>query len=173
LNSLHARLRNLASTANRTLRFHTQTPTHSTVAFEVWRGKLPITGKVLEQVRRLARSNEHFSGFLVSTHPPTIKIMESGPTPVVTRLLPVEDFDPDNLNKISHEDLVGTFHTHCSELSAFEHDERIFRVVDALAGPKIHIIGSVRGLRFYRARGGSTSFSAARQEHGGEKANGQ
>jgi len=154
-NSLYARLRNLTSTANRALRFRTPmvTPAYRTGAYELCNKKLPIAGKVLEQVRGLAKSNEPFSGLLISTHPPTIKIMESGTMSVVTRLIPIEDFDANNLNRISHEDVVATFHTHRSDLSVFEHDERIFRLVDAFAGPKIHIIGSVRGLRFYRARG--------------------
>jgi hypothetical protein len=129
------------------------TPAYRTGAYELCNKKLPIAGKVLEQVRGLAKSNEPFSGILVSTHPPTIKIMESGTMPVVTQLIPIENFDANNLNRISHKDLVATFHTHRSDLAVFEHDERIFKLVDAFAGPKIHIIGSVRGLRFYRARG--------------------
>jgi len=162
---LHARLRNLASTANRRPRFSTpQTAIRQASAYEVWDGRLPTTGKVLEQVKGLARSNVQFSGLLVSTHPPTIKVMEGGSMPIVTRLIPVGGFDSGNLNQTIPEELVATFHTHRSDLSIFEHDEQLFKLVDAFAGPKIHVIGAVRGLRFYRARDGPALVTRDRLE---------
>jgi hypothetical protein len=157
-----AGLRNLAQRANSSLRF--RTAQQEAVAYQIWNKKLPVTGRVLEQIRRIAKSNEPFSGLLVSTHPPTIKIMENGTIPVVTRLIPTEDFHAKSLNEVPHEALVATFHTHRSDLSVFEHDERIFKLVDALAGPKIHIVGSSRGLRFYIGRGGPASVTRDRNE---------
>jgi hypothetical protein len=111
-----------------------------------------MTRKVLEQVRSLARSNEPFFGVLVSTHPPTIGMTENGPIPLVTRLIAVKDLDPSNFDGVSPEDLVATFHTHQSKLEVLEHDESAFRIIDAFAGPRIHIIGSMNGLQFYHAR---------------------
>jgi hypothetical protein len=146
------RLRNLARQANSSLRF--RTPQRQTAAYEVWNKRLPVTSKVLEQIRSLAKSGEPFSGLLVSTHPVTMRMTQDGATPIVTRLIVVKDLVPPNFSGIDCKDLVATFHTHHSRLDVLEHDERLFRIVDAFAGPKIHIIASVRGLRFYSARGG-------------------
>jgi hypothetical protein len=152
---MSAGLRNFAHRANRTMRFHTaeskRVDTRPT-NYEIWSNKLPMTRKVLEQVRSLAKSNEPFFGVLVSTHPPTIGMTGNGPIPLVARLIAVKDLDPSSLGDISGGDLVATFHTHRSRLDVLEHDENAFRVIDAFAGPKIHIIGSVNGLQFYHTR---------------------
>jgi len=150
-------LRNFARRAGRALRFRTagtERDAPRTANYVVWNERLPVTRKVLEQVRALAKSNEPFFGALVSTHPPTIKIARHIALPIVTQLVAVRDLDPSNLGGVTRDDLVATFHTHRSDLSVLEHDERTFRLVDAFAGPKIHIIGSVKGLQFYRARHG-------------------
>jgi len=150
---LSTRLGGLVS--KRTMRFRTpetrrDDAEHGT--YEIWSNKLPMTRKVLEQVRSLAKSNEPFFGVLVSTHPPTIGMTGNGPIPLVARLIAVKDLDPSSLGDISGGDLVATFHTHRSRLDVLEHDENAFRVIDAFAGPKIHIIGSVNGLQFYHTR---------------------
>jgi len=153
--ALSAGLRSIVHRAGRRLRFRTVKQEMAGTRFATykdWDNKLPMTKKVLEQVIGLARSNEPFFGVLVSTHPPTIKMTKNGPMPIVTRLVAVNNLDPSSFNGIAHEDLVATFHTHRLRLDVLEHDERLFRVVDAFAGPKIHIIGSVKGLQLYCAR---------------------
>lgn len=148
-------LRNFARRANRALRFRTvgtERNVSQTAAYVIWNQRLPITRKVLEQIRGLAKSNEPFSGLLVSSHPATIKMTENGPMPIVTCLIAVKDLDASNLSGTACDDMVATFHTHRSSLETLEHDERLFRVIDAFAGPKLHIVGSAKGLQFYRAR---------------------
>lgn len=152
---LSRRLGSFTRRTNRALRFHTpggEIDNEQQATYEIWNNKLPMTRKVLEQVRGLAKSSEPFFGVLVSSHPPTIGMTENGPMPLVTRLIAVKDLDPSNFDGVSPEDLVATFHTHQSKLEVLKHDESTFRIIDAFAGSRIHIIGSMNGLQFYHAR---------------------
>lgn len=112
---------------------------------------LPMSNQVHEQICALARSPTPNSALLLSTSPPTIKMTESGPAPVVTELRSVPSLE--NFQGLSKDarNTVGSFHNHLNDLSLSQHDSRIFQNLDRLLGPKYHVVGSRQGLRIYVA----------------------
>jgi len=116
-----------------------------------WNNTLPMKWEVLEQIRSLAKTGSICSAYLVSTDPPTIKMTPDGPMPVVDRLILMQNGFG---NQSVPPNVVATYHTHPEGLDILDHDERLFTVIDALIGPKVHIIASPAGLRYYCASDG-------------------
>lgn len=119
--------------------------------YVVCNDKLPMSNQVHEQLCALARSPTPNSALLLSTSPPTIKMAESGPAPVVTELRSVASLE--NLQGVPKDgrNTVGSFHNHLNDLGLSPHDSRIFQNLDRWLGPKYHVVGSRQGLRVYVA----------------------
>jgi hypothetical protein len=119
------------------------------INYQAWNGQLPMSRQVHDQLRALANNPTPVSAVLLSTNPPTIKITRTGPTPIVTELKTVTSLENLQTFPTSDRSTIGTFHNHLKDSQLLEHDVGIFEKFDKWAGPKYHIIGSPKGLRFY------------------------
>ncbi len=149
------------STVGKATRTHAQTFTYDPDAkeanayssdrnFKVWSKAFPIEKRVYEEFDGLLRSNSPTRFLLLSTDPPTLKMTQWGPMPIVTALYQVEDLDkfPEYYTTLP-KNVVATAHNHLKDASIAEHDIEIFESIDRLIGMKVHVIGTKIERRMY------------------------
>lgn len=119
-------------------------------SYESWSGQIPMTKESHDLLCALAGNTTPISALLITTSPPSIGMTKDGPVPIVTQLKTLTTLeDMQNLPQSDSNNVVADFHNHSECLELLEHDARLFRRIDNLLGPKLHIIGSKRGLRIY------------------------
>jgi hypothetical protein len=115
---------------------------------------LPMTKPIFQQFTTLTKSPDPVECLLLSTDPPTVKVIDKKILPVITAIETVELESFSQYYTKLPKTVVATYHQHETNTDMLSHDERIFQTVDGLIQPKLHIIGAAGKYRIYCARDG-------------------
>ena len=122
--------------------------------YKLYNDLLPMTKPIFQQFTTLTKSSDPVECLLLSTDPPTMKVIDKKILPVITAIETVElESFPQYYTKLP-KTVVATYHQHETNTDMLSHDERIFQTVDGLMQPKLHIIGAAGKYRIYCARDG-------------------
>ena len=122
--------------------------------YKLYNDLLPMTKPIFQQFTALTKSSDPVECLLLSTEPPTMKVVDKKILPVITAIETVElESFPQYHTKLP-KTVVATYHQHETGTEILNHDERIFQTVDELMQPKLHIIGAAGKYRIYCARDG-------------------
>jgi hypothetical protein len=115
---------------------------------------LPMTKQIFQQFTALTKSSDPVECLLLSTDPPTMKVIDKKIVPVITGIENAElETFPQYYTKLP-KTVVATYHQHKTSTEILNHDKRIFQTIDSLIQPKLHIIGAAGKYRIYCAHGG-------------------
>lgn len=123
-------------------------------SYKLYNDLLPMTKQIFQQFTALTKSSSPVECLLLSTNPPTMKVIDKKILPVITA---IENVELENFPQFYTElpkTVVATYHQHETKTEILNHDERIFQTVDDLMRPKLHIIGAAGKYRIYCARDG-------------------